>query len=264
MIRTERHGEVTRFRFSNRRSRLVGYSVSTYLVRGVLVDTAFPAVESDLFEAIRPRELRGVLVSHRHEDHAGNIEALAGLGIPIGMSDATRRAVSDPPPIGFYRRWTWGSMRPLVSPVTPFAPNDLTLIPTPGHCDDHHVVWDNTNDTIFGGDLFLGVKVRIAHPGEDIRGSIASLRRVVAMRPRRLFDGHRGLIEDAVGALTAKADWLERTVERIDALLRSGASEVHIMKDVMRREQLVGFFSGDDYSRRNFVRSVMATSAVPR
>lgn len=259
MVRTERHGTVARFVFSNRRSRLVGYSVSTYLVRGVLIDTAFPAVEADLLQAARPRELRGVLLTHKHEDHAGNIDALARLGIPVGMSEETRRAVAAPRPIGFYRRWTWGAMSPLVTPITPFAPSDLTLIPTPGHCADHHVVWDNTDDTVFGADLFLGVKVRLAHPGENVRKTVESLRRVIAMNPRRLFDGHRGLINDARGALTAKADWLEQTIARIDALVRAGDDEERIMKAVMGREEFAGYFSGNDYSRRNFLRSVMAS-----
>lgn len=260
MVKTERHGDVVRFVFSNRRSRLVGYSVSAYLVRGVLIDTGFPAVEVDLLQAVRPHELRGVFLTHKHEDHAGNIEALARLGIPIGLSDDTRRAVAAPPQIGFYRRWTWGSMPPLVSAITPFTPGDLTLIPTPGHCPDHHVVWDHTSDTVFAADLFLGVKVRLAHPGEDVRKTLESLRRVIAMSPQRLFDGHRGLIRDARGALSAKAEWLEETIGRIDALVRAGSDEERIMKAVMRREEFAGYFSGNDYSRRNFVRSVMAST----
>ncbi len=259
MVRTERHGNVVRFIFSNRRSRLVGYSVSTYLVRGVLIDTAFPAVEGDLFQALRPPDLRGVLLTHKHEDHAGNINALAQLGIPIGISDETRRAVEAPPPIGFYRRWTWGSMPPLVTPITPFTPTDLSLVPTPGHCTDHHVVWDGTDDTVFGADLFLGVKVRLAHPNEDVRQTLQSLRRVIAMKPQRLFDGHRGLIKDARGALMAKADWLEETIARIDVLVQAGDDETRIMKAVMGREEFAGYFSGNDYSRRNFVRSVIAS-----
>lgn len=264
MVRTERYGDVVRFVFSNRRSRLVGYSVSAYLVRGVLIDTAFPAVELDLLQAVRPRDLRGILVTHKHEDHAGNIEALARLGIPIGISEATRRAVSAPPPIGLYRRWTWGAMRPLASPVTPFASDDLTLVQTPGHSSDHHVVWDVTNDTVFAADLFLGVKVRLAHPGEDVRKTVESLRRVIGMHPKRLFDGHRGLIKDARDALTAKADWLEQTIERIDTLVRGGADEARVMREIMRREEFAGYFSANDYSRRNFVRSVMASSPGTR
>lgn len=260
MIRTERHGDVVRLQFSSKRSRIVGYSVSAYLARGVLIDSAFPAAESDLLQAVRPDQVRGVLVSHKHEDHAGNVEALAQLGIPIGMSEATRRGVSDPPAVRFYRRWTWGIMRPLRTAVTPFTPTDFSLIPAPGHSGDHHVIWDNTTDTVFSGDLFLGVKVRLAHPGEDIRGAVRSLRRVIAMKPRRLFDGHRGLVPDPIQALSAKADWMEATINRIDGLLRGGAGESEILRKVLGADRFTGYFSGNDYSHRNFVRSVMATA----
>ena len=263
MIRTERHGDVVRLQFSSKRSRIVGYSVSAYLIRGVLIDSAFPAAEHDLLQAVRPSHVHGVLISHQHEDHAGNVEALAQLGIPMGMAEATRRAVSDPPDVRFYRRWTWGVMRPLRTALTPFTPNDFSLIPTPGHSGDHHVIWDNTSDTVFGGDLFLGVKVKVAHPGEDIRGTVLSLRRVIAMKPRRFFDGHRGLVPDAVQSLIAKADWMEATIGRIDTLLRDGAEEPEILKRVLGADGFTGYFSGNDYSHRNFIRSVMTTAPTP-
>jgi len=122
-------------------------------------------------------------------------------------------------------------------------------------------VWDDTNGTVFAADLFLGVRVRLAHPGEDVRKTVESLRRVIAMHPQRLFDGHRGLIRDASGSLTAKADWLEQTIDRIDNLVRDGADEDRVMKEVMGREEFAGYFSANDYSRRNFVRSVIASAS---
>jgi glyoxylase-like metal-dependent hydrolase (beta-lactamase superfamily II) len=263
MIRTERHGDVVRFEFLNRRSRLMGLSVSAYLVRGVLVDSGFPAVVNDLLQAVRPNDLRGALITHSHEDHAGNVEMLASLGVPIGLSPATRSLVSAPRPLAPYRRWTWGSPRPLISPVAPFSPDDLELVHTPGHSGDHHVVWDPTSDTVFGADLFLGVKVRVAHPGEDIRQSIDSIRSVTARRPQRFFDAHRGLVSDPIAALTAKADWMEATVSRIDDLHHAGTSEDAILREVMGRDGFVDWVSGQDYSRRNFVRSVIATHGRP-
>ena len=36
--------------------------------------------------------------------------------------------------------------------------------------------WDAERETVFGGDLFLGVRVRVAHPGEDPRQLARSVR----------------------------------------------------------------------------------------
>jgi glyoxylase-like metal-dependent hydrolase (beta-lactamase superfamily II) len=207
------------------------------------------------------RPVVGAIVTHRHEDHAGNVEALARLGVPLLMSEATRRAVEHVGPIGLYRHVTWGQMRALRTPVPTFDAAPLTLVPTPGHSSDHHAVWDPRTATLFGGDLFLGVRVRIAHPGEDPRQLARSLRAAAALRPRRLFDAHRGLVVDPTPRLEAKAAWVEDTVAAVERLLDAGWPERRIRDRVLGREQLAGYFSRGDYSRLNFVRAVRATRA---
>ena len=159
MLRIEQHGDVTRLHFASVRSRLVGYSVSAYLVRGVLVDTGFPAVREDVAAVLESRRPRGVIVTHHHEDHAGNIELVASRGIPIAASAATIDAVRDPATmrVGVYRRYTWGTMTALRSSVVPFGAAPLAMVPAPGHSVDHHIVWDADQRTLFSGDLFLGV-----------------------------------------------------------------------------------------------------------
>ncbi|HET7458556.1 MAG TPA: MBL fold metallo-hydrolase [Gemmatimonadaceae bacterium] len=279
MVHVERHDDVTRFEFSTWRSRAIGYSVSAYLVRGVLVDTGFHAVRRDvarlvaeLREASDERRLRGAVVTHKHEDHAGNVALLARLGVPLGIAAATREALRTVPPIGFYRRYTWGSMPPLPDDAPTVATLDtdalaafgLALIATPGHSADHHAVWDAERETLFGGDLFLGVKVRVAHPGEDPRRLVETLRAVAALRPKRLFDAHRGAVDDATAKLAAKASWIEEAIGEIDRLAAAGWSDAAIRTQVLGREALAGYFSRGDYSRGNFVRAVRRTgSAAP-
>ena len=256
MLDVESHGDVTRIVLSSRRSRVVGLTVSAYLVRGVLVDSGFPAVGAEVEAFVRERRPRGAMLTHRHEDHAGNAERLARLGVPIAASDETLSAIRAPGPIGFYRRFTWHAMPPLASRAERFDDESLRLVHLPGHSTDHHGVWDAETRTLFGGDLFLGVKVRVAHPGEHPRELARSLRRASALGPRRLFDAHRGPVPDPVGALEAKADWLETTIERIERRVVQGWSDRAIRRDVLGGEELAGWFSRGDYSRGNFVRSV--------
>ena len=257
MLALSTHGPVLRAELSSRASRLVGFSVSAYVVHDVLVDTGFPGAERELLAWVASlgARLRGAMVTHKHEDHAGNVEALARRGVPLVMSAATLRAVRDVSPIGFYRRFTWRSMVPLVSEPVAFDPAPLRLVPTPGHSPDHHAVWDPETGTLFGGDLFLGVKVRIAHPGEDPRRLARSLRDAAALAPAHLIDAHRGPVADPVAALRAKADWLEATLADVDRLLDAGWEDAAIRQAVLGREELAGWFSRGDYSRINFVRA---------
>jgi glyoxylase-like metal-dependent hydrolase (beta-lactamase superfamily II) len=254
--RTE-HGDVSQLRLTWWRSRLIGFAVNVFVVRDVLVDTGFPAVEEDVACFAREHRVRGALVTHQHEDHAGNVERLAASGVPLGMSSLTHEVIARQQRIGFYRKFTWQSMRPLRSPFELFRDDSLELVHTPGHSHDHHVVWDCHTDTLFAGDLFLGVKVRVAHSYENPRQLISSLRAMTKRKPRRVFCAHRGFVPNGASALEAKADWLEGIIERIGQLHTSGVSENEIRKRVLGERSLAHWFSAGDYSPDNLVKAAL-------
>lgn len=256
MIRTEQHGDVTRIEMASVPSRLLGYTVSAYLVRGVLVDCGFPLARRHVVALLDRSRPRGVFITHFHEDHAGNVECVARSGIPIAASAETLARMRAPRPIRLYRRVTWGSAPPLRSSVTPFEDEDLALVSAPGHSPDHHVVWDRREGTLYGGDLYLGVKVRIAHAGEDPRVLARTLRRIAALGATRLFDAHRGYVPNPGPLLVAKADWIDETVAAIERRIAAGASDAAIVREMWGGESLPGYLSRGDYSRGNFVRAV--------
>ena len=244
------------------RSAAMGYSVCVFLVRDQLIDTGFPGARPAVARLIDERRPRGVIVTHQHEDHAGNVDLVAGRGIPIAMARATEDALrAGEANVGLYRRACWGTMPRLTTGFEAFEPSGLELIATPGHSPDHHVVWDAERRTLFGGDLFLGVKVRVARPMEDPRALAKSLRKAVALGPRVLLDAHRGAVPNGSGALAAKAAWLDETIGAIDAHIAQGWSDRAITRAVLGREDVVALVSGGDLSRRNFVRAVRATGA---
>lgn len=257
MIAVERHGAITRFRFSTGRSRSIGYEVSAFLVNGVLIDCGFPDVEEDLAAIITEYAPSGVLLTHHHEDHAGNVEYLAKRGVPLAVADDTLALLREEPTIGFYRKFCWGKPKRLTSAITPFQPTGLEVVAAPGHSADHRVVWDPATRTLYSADLFLGVKVRVARPGEDVRVLARSLRTIAALEPAVMFDSHRGLVPDPVGSLLAKADWLDTTIARIDQLSAAGMNDHAIRREVLGPEDAAYWFSAGDLSRINFVRAVL-------
>jgi glyoxylase-like metal-dependent hydrolase (beta-lactamase superfamily II) len=256
MVRFESHGDVRRFEFSSFASRAVGYSVNVFVVRGVMVDCAFPRAREAFAEVLTREKPRGLFITHHHEDHAGNAELVARSGVPIATSARTLVRLRAPQPIKPYRRITWGSATPLVSSVVQFEDQALSLIAAPGHCADHHVVWDANEGTLFGGDLFLGVKVRIAHPGEDPRLLVRTLRRIAELAPARLFDAHRGFVANPTPLLIAKAQWTDEMIGEIERRIARGDSDAAIRRELFGGESLPGYFSGGDYARLNFVRAV--------
>ena len=249
------HG-VARIHLWSRVGRALGYSVSAYVTRGVLVDTGFPGARDAVRAALDGLQPEGVMVTHAHEDHAGNVALAAERGLPIAAAPATLEQLRAPGPIRLYRRVVWHSMRAVRERVEPFAHDALALLPAPGHSPDHHVVWDAERGQLFGGDLFLGVKVRLAHPDEDPRQLAATLRRLASLEPEVLFDAHRGPLRAPAPLLRAKADWIEETVAEIEQALAAGATDRQARRTVLGAEPVEAWCSGGEFSATNFVRAV--------
>jgi len=257
MIEIRRHTGVTEWRFSSLGSRVAGYGASAFLTDdGVLIDTGIPACGAEFESLLDTSSVRGAIITHHHEDHAGNVERLADRGVPIWIAADTRPFLASVERIGAYRRFTWHSMPRLRSPVVPYDTGDVTVLPTPGHCADHHAVWHAATRTLFSGDLFLGVAVRIAHHAEDPWAMIDSLERMAALEPARMFCAHRGLVTEPAGALLAKAEWIRRMIDTLQQRIDAGDSDHTILRTVLGGESVAGWASGGEYSSRNLVRRV--------
>ena len=264
MLHIEQHDDVRRLHFSSWRSRAAGYSVSAYFVRGTVIDAAFDDVADEFVGWIAANRPRGVIISHAHDDHGGNAERLAREGIAMQMQPDTARLLATPQFRGPHRRWAWGGMPVLRSAWKSFESPGLKMIPARGHSPDHHVIWDAERETLFSADLFLGVKVRVAHPPqrENVREQVASIRRILELKPKRIFDAHKGMLKDGVALLNAKANWIEETCGRVDALIDKGWDDHAITLNVFGREPLFTYVTLFDWSLRNFVRSVRSTRAT--
>ncbi|HEU4989587.1 MAG TPA: MBL fold metallo-hydrolase [Gemmatimonadaceae bacterium] len=258
MIRLERYGDVTRLRMSTWRSRSIGYEVSAYFAHGTLVDSGFPDVGAELESLVRELRPIGAIITHAHEDHAGNVIPLARLGVPLALSNAALASLRAAPRIRLYRRYTWGQPRSFTEPFTPYDPSHLQVIPAPGHCPDHRVVWDAEHGTLFSADLWLGIHAKLMHHEEDPRQLVRDLRAAAALAPERMFDAHRGPVRDPARALAAKADWLDEMIGVIERRAREGWTDRTIVRAVLGGEEWAGFVSRGEYARANLVRNVRA------
>ena len=230
--------------------------MSAYLVRGILIDLGFPAIWGELGPFLEQARPVAAFITHHHEDHAGNAEMVARRSLPLAASAATIALLTENAPIELHRRLIWGAPERLSAHVEQFPSTALRLIHTPGHTSDHHVVWDAERETLFAGDLFLGVKVRSAHRGEDPRQIAQSVRAAAALKPARMFDSHRGSVTNPVDSLLAKADWLDNTIAAIDRRIAAGWSDRAITRDVLGREDAVYYVSSGAMSKINLVRAV--------
>ncbi len=237
--------------------RAMGYDVRAYVIDGVLIDTGFPRARAAILAAASTLGVRGAVVTHWHEDHAGNVPVLAARGLPLAMDPACETTLRARPAIAFYRRAVWSRSPALRGVVLPFDPAPLRIIAAPGHSSDHVMVWDASRRIIASGDLFLGVKVHVAHVHERPRALVASLRAALALDPLMLLDAHRGVLDDAASRLRAKVAFLEQMIDEIETLAARGVGVRSIQHRLLGREGTIGWLSRGEYSKRAFVRAVL-------
>lgn len=260
MMRVVDHGDVQEIELSTPFSRAAGVKVSVFLTGDTLVDTGFPRAAPVIARLLDERRVRGSVVTHWHEDHSGNLAVLAARGVPIGLTDATAARLPETTRLPFYRWVFWGHA-PAPPRFEPYClPDELEVVPTPGHSDDHRAIWHPATATIFTGDLVLGVRVTAVLADENPRQSLDSVRRVLALEPVRIFDAHRGLIREPKGLLAAKIAWMEDTIGSIEHLIDQGLDDRPIRNRVLGREDSVGRISFGQTSKLNFVRAVRRTA----
>jgi glyoxylase-like metal-dependent hydrolase (beta-lactamase superfamily II) len=198
-------------------------------------------------------QLRDVLVTHGHPDHASGA---------VALSRAYPRA-------RFFKfPWPGEDQRYPVDwrPVHDndrIAIGDHTLIAlhTPGHSPDHLTFWHQDSQTAFTGDLVVqGSSVMIhASRGGDLAQYLQSLERLLTLSPAHLWPAHgpdvsnpRALLNDyidhrrmretqVVAALAAGRDSVPAIVESIydglsPALVPAAAENVHAHLEKLRRE----------------------------
>jgi glyoxylase-like metal-dependent hydrolase (beta-lactamase superfamily II) len=240
----------------------VRIGVGVHVLRGVMIDCGFHRARRIVAEAIRTLGVRGVIVTHWHEDHAGNVDMLQRSGVPVSLRGDTEAKLRQNPSIYLYRRAVWGMPPTLTGDVAPFSNDAFECFHTPGHSTDHQVVFDRETGTLFSGDLWLGIRARILHASEDPRQIVQSLRIAAALNPARMFDAHRGPVSNPARALTAKAEWMTNTIGEIERRIAEGWSDREIVKRVLGVEELAALISHGEYSRANFVKAVRAGSRV--
>ena len=260
MIEIQRFSNVERIRLASWGSRIAGMDVSAYLADGILIDCGFPLIRKALARFLDERRIVGAMLTHYHEDHAGNATLLAERGIPIAMHSLTRDRLRTPARIRAYRRVVWGTPEPLAAKALELSTPPLQFVFTPGHSPDHQIVWDPNRATLFSGDLWLGVRARVMHEDEDPYQIVESLRLARDLRPERMFDAHRGEVRDPILALETKIGYLEDTIASISAKVTAGWSDRAILRRVLGGDEAVALASRGEYSRMNLVRAVRRSS----
>lgn len=201
---------------------------NVYLVQGektILVDSGMPGEGKQILNAarkigVKPGDISLILHTHAHVDHAGSSAELKRiLGIPTAVhvadADQLRRGRMNPlTPMRLEARL----IKPVVDRPFPALEPDLlideatdlsrfgiqgAIFHTPGHTAGSISLFFPNREAIIGDLLmggYMGGNLLSSQPkyhyfAEDLRAVRASIRKVIALQPARLFVGHGGPLD---------------------------------------------------------------------
>jgi glyoxylase-like metal-dependent hydrolase (beta-lactamase superfamily II) len=186
------------------------------------------------------QEIRHLLLSHVHLDHAGAAGSLVREhpGLRVHVSAIGAPHVVDPERLerSARRLWgdafdeIWGALEPVPAEnvdVVGDSAAGLEVFPTPGHAS-HHVSYLTRDGTLHAGDA-VGVRIQPGRhvfpaappPDIDLEAWEQTLQEIERRRPARLALTHFGVAEDTETHIERMREELARAAGRV----RSGMSQ---------------------------------------
>jgi glyoxylase-like metal-dependent hydrolase (beta-lactamase superfamily II) len=220
---------------------LFGELFTTVLYNGIAVDPGSPKMRNSLTRhlgRLKPK-ISKIVATHAHEEHVGNLNWLSNqAGAPIHLSAMTAQFLTPCKKLPWVRALIIGqppNLRPpyqLLGDTLESQTGTLQVIPTPGHCDDHVVLYDPQDKLLIAGDAFMGSYFATPNPDVDSRKWLESLERLMALDIEIMVEGHghihtlRTDIPDFPGvviradpkaAIAQKLDYMRWLREQIEA-----------------------------------------------
>jgi len=207
--------------------RRASYQTCSYIVQTkpglVLVDAGMDSDAADVHAGLRSlgadaREVRAILLTHWHNDHAAgahSIQALTNASVYYHRADepyftgrggatGARRWVSDLIPewgVLVLAKGLLGESTPRAVSATQFVRDgdvlldDFVVVETPGHTAGHVSYFYKPDQALFAGDALavIGGRVRfMARPVTlDLPTARASMEKILALQPQIVCPGHR-------------------------------------------------------------------------
>ncbi|HVG07121.1 MAG TPA: MBL fold metallo-hydrolase [Thermoanaerobaculia bacterium] len=240
------------------------YEVSAYACSGLLIDSGPPTAAGQLVDWCREHpEIRRVVLTHHHEDHVGGAAALQEkLKLPVHAPAPAVPILAEGLRMPLYRKAIWTTPRRFrAEPLGDWIEGDgcrLRVIPTPGHAMTHVCLFDEERRWLFSGDLYVHEKVRYLRRIEDAREHIASLRRVLELKPEILICDHAGILEHAPERLARKIRFWEDLAGQARELREQGHTTDDIALRLLGRDGFLSWASFGDFSHRNLIESLLA------
>lgn len=239
-------------------------SAYVYYVDGLLIDTAQSRVRNKLLSLVKDLPVKQIFVTHHHEDHTGNAEALRKLkNCPVYGSEMCCEIMKAPPKISLAQYLTWGKRKaiPDLIPVKGSIRTEkfnFQIIPVPGHAPDMVALYEPDKKWLFSSDLYIHYYIGFFINTESITQQIKSLKTVLNLDFKVLFCSHNPQLTHGRDKLLKKLQFLEENYESVADLYQKGYTAKQIFKKLkMKENHFVKILSGGTLSHLNMVKDII-------
>jgi glyoxylase-like metal-dependent hydrolase (beta-lactamase superfamily II)/predicted DCC family thiol-disulfide oxidoreductase YuxK len=277
---------------------LFGELFTAIVYDGVAFDPGSPKMRRSLAAHLRHAKPRitKIVATHAHEEHVGNLNWLSELtGAPVWVSAMTAQFLTPFKKLPWVRATIIGqppNLRPpyhVLSETLDTESGHLQVLATPGHCDDHIVLFDLKEKLLLAGDAFMGSYFATPNPDVDSLQWLTSLERLMELDIEILVEGHGhihtlrtdipdfpGVVirEDPKVAIMQKLEYLRWLREQIEAGFQEQLP-VRVIEascfpwgkrtswESCATDECIRVLSLGHFSRTELVRSFVRTSSEP-
>ncbi len=259
-----KYEEVTGLKFN---TSLLGTSSAfshIYFVDGLLIDTGHSRKRKTVLSAVSGLPVKQILVTHHHEDHTGNLQAIhQHFNCEIVASEKCCDIMKHPPKLSLAQKLYWGN-RKAVHDLVPVNQSIETgkfrfdLIDISGHADDMIALYEPQKKWLFSADLYIHSRVGYFLKEESIKQQIQSIKTVLQLDFEVMFCSHNPQLKQGKVKLLEKLHYLEDFVSNVQRLYNEGYSGNAIFKALGLKEyRLIKLLSAGQLSKENMVHSVI-------
>lgn len=261
------HEEVLGLKFGYHPYSKPNLHTHIYYVDGLLIDTGQRHMHQTILHKTKDLYIDKILLTHHHEDHTGNINALSNQHqCEVFASELCCDLMKNPPKISWAQKMVWGD-RPANFNITPIKYQiqtenfEFQIIPIPGHAIDMIALYEPNKKWLFSADLYINSYISYMLKNESISQQIYSIKQILELDFDVMFCSHNPQLTNGKEALLKKLHFLEDFVEKVVQLYQKGYSEKTIFNELKLKENpFVKYISFGSLSQMNMIKSVIKHS----